>query len=417
MATQTLANADALLKDVYTAPIVEQMNQKSFLYDQLERDSGTIVGEGRRAIIPLHARRNRGRGGISDGGTLPSAGTQGFLAADVTIRTTQYGIEITDLAIEATKTNEAAFAKLLQVESEGVANDMRVEQNRIMFGLGTGVLAKALKTSEGTTLKVQNKSELQYIFPGDVIDVLVESTGATTNGVSGAEVTAISVANGTITLSKALSAELGAETYAIYIHGNRLQEGDGLRNITESSRVLHSINSETAGNEFWNGQSIKAGASYGAPAIAGESTFNQLSDKINATGNGDVEVYIASLGIKRRLGESFSSTKRFNDVKAVEIHGGVTSVCVGEVPVITDVMCPKQFAFGFNKSALKIVEIAPPKWLETNGQILFLKNAGAGTSSAVWCGWWKFYGALASVAPNRTGRIENCTDDLPSSIG
>ncbi len=417
MATQTLANADAILKDLYVGPIIEQMNQKTILLDALERDSDHIAFQGRRAVIPVHKGRNRGRRSISDGGTLAPAGTQQYLDADIPIRFNQYSIEVTDAAAKATKGNDGAFIALLKSESEGVGNDMRKDMNRQFFGLGNGVLAKAKKTSTGTTLEVQNEAELQYIFPGDIIDVLVESTGATTNGVVNAEVTEIKVSESKITLSKALSAELAAETYAIYIHENRNQESDGLRNITESSRTLHSINSATAGNQFWNGQSVKAGTSVSATAVAGEPLFMNLADKVGATGNGDVELYITTRGIKRRLAESYASTKRFNDNKAVEVHGGYTSVFVNEIPVVSDDDCPKQFAFGMNKSALKIVELTPPEWLEQNGQILFLKNAGTGINAAVWQGYWIWYAALGALAPNRVGRIEFAQDDAPSSVG
>jgi hypothetical protein len=417
MATQTLANADAILKDLYVGPIIEQMNQKTILLDALERDSDHIAFQGRRAVIPVHKGRNRGRRSISDGGTLPSAGTQQYLDADIPIRFNSYSIEVTDAAAKATKGNDGAFIALLKSESEGVGNDMRKDMNRQFFGLGNGVLAKAKKTSTSTTLEVQNEAELQYIFPGDIIDVLVESTGATTNGVVGAEVTEIKVSESKIILSKALSAELAAETYAIYIHENRNQESDGLRNITESNRTLHSINSATAGNQFWNGQSVKAGTSVSATAVAGEPLFMNLADKVGATGNGDVELYITTRGVKRRLAESYASTKRFNDNKAVEVHGGYTAVFVNEIPVVSDDDCPKQFAFGMNKSALKIVELTPPEWLEQNGQILFLKNAGTGINAAVWQGYWIWYAALGCLAANRVGRIEFAQDDAPSSNG
>lgn len=417
MATQTLGNADAILKDLYTGPIIEQMNQKTILLDALEKDSDHIDFSGRRAVLPLHKARNRGRGSISDGGTLATAGTQGYLAADIPIRTHQITMEITDQAAKASLSKDGAFASLLKEESEGCANDMRKDINRQFFGLGNGVLAKAKKTSTGTELLVQNEAELQYIFTGDVIDVLIESSGATTNGVVGAEVTAVNVSESKITISKALSAELAAETYAIYIHGNRNQESDGLRNITASNRTLHSINSETAGNGFWNGQSVKAGTSVSATAVAGEPLFMNLADKVGASGNGEVELYLTTRGIKRRLAESYASTKRFNDTKAVEVHGGFTSIFVNEVPVMSDDDCPKQYAFAMNKSALKVVEMKSPEWLEQNGQILFLKNAGVGSNSAVWQGYWIWYCALGCVAANRVGRVEFAQDDAPSSNG
>jgi hypothetical protein len=417
MATQTLAAFDAALKDLYVGPIVEQLNQKTYVLDQIERDADHIDHTGRRAVIPLHKNRNRGRKSISDGGTLPSAGAQVYLDAIVPLRYHTYGIELTDQVIEASKTNEGAFISAIEVESKGVAVDMRKDMNRQVFGLGNGVLAKALKTSKTTGLKVQNEIEMQYLQVGDVIDVLVEATGATTNGVVGAEIVERKVSSSEVVISKELAAELAAETYAIYVSGNRGQEMDGLRNITENERTLHSVNSATAGNAFWKGNTIKAGESVSKTATAGESLFEQLADNVGAQGNGDVEIFLTTRGIRRRLADSYQSQKRFNDAKAVDVHGGYSAIMVNEIPVVADDDAPKGYAFGFNKSALKWFEQTKPGWLEReNGGIFHLKTAGTGTYAAVWQAWFRWYAALGSVAPNRTGRIEFASDDAPINV-
>src|ERR1035437_1463083 len=140
MATQTLAAFDAALKDLYVGPIVERLNQKKYLLDQIERDADHIDHHGRRAVVPLHKNRNRGRKSIADGGTLPTAGTQVILDAIVPIRYHTYGIELSDQVIEASKTNEGAFVSAIELESKGVATDMRKDMNRQAFGVGNGAL-------------------------------------------------------------------------------------------------------------------------------------------------------------------------------------------------------------------------------------------------------------------------------------
>src|SRR5205823_882963 len=131
------------------------------------------------------------------------------------------------------------------------------------------------------------------------------------------------------------------------------------------------------------------------------------------------ETFLTSRGIRRRLADSYQSQKRFNDAKAVEVHGGYSAVMVNEIPVVADDDCPKQFAFAINKSALRWVEQAKPGWLEPPGQAtMFQMKTGstAGTYQAIYQGWWKWYAALACVAPNRTGRLEFCSDDEPTNL-
>src|ERR1700683_3844979 len=178
MATQTLAAFDAALKDLYVGPIVEQLNQKTYLLDQIERDADHIDHTGRRAVVPLHKNRNRGRKSIAAGGTLPTAGAQVYLDAIIPLRYHTYGIELTDQVIEASKTNEGAFVSAIEVESKGVAIDMRKDINRQAFGQGSGGLceppsatAGVKKTSKTTKLEFNTEFDLQYIQVGDIIDV------------------------------------------------------------------------------------------------------------------------------------------------------------------------------------------------------------------------------------------------------
>jgi hypothetical protein len=423
MATQTLAAADAILKDLYVGPIVEQLNQKTYLLDQIERDADHIDHTGRRAVVPVHKNRNRGRKSIADGGTLPTAGAQQWLDAIIPLRYHLYGIELTDQAIEASKSNEGAFISLLEAETKGVAMDMRKDLNRQAFGTGNGALAiksssvaGVNKTSKTTGLKFLDNFSIQYLKVGDVVDVVEESTGSiNAKGVLGSEVVEIKVASKEAILGTTLAAELNAEGFNVYISGNRNNEMDGLRNMTEAKHTLHSINSETAGNNFWEGQEVEAGTSVAVTAVAGQSLFEQLADKVGAQGNGDVEVFLTTRGIRRRLADSYESQKRFNDQKAVDVHGGYSAIMVNEIPVVADDDAPKTNVFGFNKSALKWFEQVKPGWLQSEGGDIFqLKSAGTGTWAAVWQAWFKWYAAFACLAPNRTGVIRFCTDDLPN---
>jgi hypothetical protein len=58
MATQTLATADAILKDLYRGPIIEQLNYKTYMLDMIERDGDSVDFTGRRAIFPVHSAPN-----------------------------------------------------------------------------------------------------------------------------------------------------------------------------------------------------------------------------------------------------------------------------------------------------------------------------------------------------------------------
>lgn len=421
MATQTLALADKILKDLYVGPIVEMLNQKTYLLDQIQRDADHVDHTGRRAVVPVHKNRNYGQVSTGDSGTLPNAGRQDWEDAIIPLRYHYAGIELTDVAIEATQSSEGAFVSVMEAESRGVAMDMKKQINRQAFGTGDGVLATISGTpGAGVALTVDS---VQYIKVGMVLDLVVKSTGATTNGVLATTVTNVAPATNTVTVS---GASVGAtdNTYGFYLSNgvapsaggsSRNNEMDGLRNITAQSRTLHSINSASAGNQYWDSAaSVDATGGAGGTAVVGESLYEQVADFVGGVGNGDTETFLTSRGMKRRLADSYQSQKRFNDATAVTVHGGYTAILVNEIPVIADDDCPKGFAFAINRSALKWFEQVGPGWLDVNnGSIFQLKTtATAGQRQAVWQAWFKWYVALGCVAPNRTARIFNGTDDV-----
>jgi hypothetical protein len=410
MATQTKASADAILKDLYVGPVVEQINKKTWLLDQIERDSDHIDHTGRRAVIPLHTSRNRGRGSRGDAGTLPVAGQQGYADAIVPIKYHYSGIEISDGAIEASTSNEGAFLNLLNAETKGCAEDMRKDMQRQVYGTGDGLLATVKATAEET--KTIELDSVQYIAVGDPVDVLVKATGEKGEGI---EAVSVVKREGGSTKKVELSEKVKKATtsYGVYVAGNRSNEINGLRNIIDKGRTLHDINSATAGNEYWNATVRDVGASATETAVAGETVFEELADDIGP--NGEIDVFLTSRGVRRRLADTYQSQKRFNDAQAVKIHGGYTAIFVNEIPVIADDDAPRGYVFGINKDSFRWFEQTAPGWLDRDGGILKLKDgATAGTKVAVWQGWFRWYVNLGNTAPNRNGVLRYATDNDPA---
>lgn len=420
MATETLTTADAILKDYYVGPIVKQLNQKTYMIDQIERDTDHVQYQGRRAIFPVEKTRNRGRGSRGDGGTLPDALNQTELDAMVPIRYHYQGIELTDALVRQTKTNTGAFVNKLDQEVKGAADFMRKDLNRQVFGDGTGLLATV--AASNTTTTIQEVDSIQYLHVGDPVDVLRKTDGSTLTGGSANSITALSASAKTVTLTTAVTGTVNT-THGIYVAGNRNQEMDGLRNIVSTSRTLHTINSATAGNEFWNANVRNVGTQAGSEQVAGESSFELIADDVGATGQGETEAFITTRGIRRRLADTFQSQKRFTNAEAVKIHGGYSAIMVasgaGEVPVIIDDDCPKTYAFAIDKSAFRWFVLAGPGWFDqpdsSGGSKLFhLKDGStAGQKQAIWQAWMYWYSALGCVAPNRTGVLKFATDDTP----
>ena len=422
MATQNLTGVDALLKNVYRGPLVEQLNSETPMLNILEKTDANQIGmfNGRQIIFPVHSSRNRGRGAVADGGQLPTAGTQGSLDATVAFRYFSTGIEVSDQAIKQSKSDEGSFVRVLQFEMERAETDLRKDIGRVAYGTGDGLLASATATQGSVnTFSVDSG---QYVAVGDTVDVIVRSSGATGTGAIGRTVMAVAYtgtansatqANANVTISGAtISVD---NTYGIYVSGNRNAESDGLRNICNTSRTLHGINSST--NAFWDSNVKDFGQ-----ANPSEDGIMALCQTIRQRSGQNPDLIMFSYGGQRRLANTYASQKRWNDSNVTSPaggYGGAIPVSAGgqPIPVQADVDCPAGKGFAVNKSSFAWAQAGPPDWLQSpngDGGILYIKDgASLGTKSRVWQGWMNWDAVLVNVAPNRNGQFININDDIP----
>jgi hypothetical protein len=420
---------------VYRGPIVEQLNQESYAIDQFERVAANDMGafSGKQVMFPIHVARNRGRSAITDGGALPNAGRQSYADGIVSIRYFAQGIELTDQVIKQSETNEGAFVRAMTAEIESATTDLRKDINRQIYGTGDGVLTKVSGTQAAATITSLSVENTQYLAVGDTVD-LVTSAGAvaatayiTAVSKSGA-VTASAATAGSITIETSATATAGtgvAVSVALtsgfvalsgsYGTGTSAQESDGFRNITATSGSLHQLSASSY--PVWAGSEVDAARA----ASTTEDLFIQLSQTIRKKSSKTPDVFLTTLGVQRRLANNFTSLKRYNDAKVLDVKGGYSAIMVAAgnnpVPVISDVDAPQGFAFGLRKDAFAWTELQKPDWLSApdgKGSILTLKTgSSSGSRVATWQAWMGWYAALACTARNQTGRIINLQDDAP----
>lgn len=423
MATQTLSNLDALLKNVYRGPIVELLNQETYLIDRIEGKNANDMNAtftGRQFIFPLHTSRNRGRGNTTDGGSLATAGRQGYLDGIVAPKYYNGGIELTDIVIAQTQSDEGAFAKAMDVEMTGATNDMRKDICRQGYGTGDGLLGSCTTTQ--ATINTFAVDTGQYIAVGDPVDVLVKTTGATGTGAVGRTVTAVAFtgtttggstqANANITISGAtVSVD---NTYGVYISGDRANESDGMQNILSTGRVLHSVDSTA--NPIWDSNTLAAGW-----VNANEDLLMRIAQTARQRSGKSINGFLTTLGVQRRLANTYVSQKRWNDDRATQIEGGYEAINISAggktIPVIADVDAVNGMAFALNDDSFAWLEVKRPDWLEApdgKGSIFQLKDAATATQKVgTWQAFIVWYAALVNIAPLRNGKITQLNDDQP----
>lgn len=407
---QNLTAADAALQDNYVEPIVRAVAYKTWILDRVKKDASKIDHTGRKAVWDFHARRNRGRRTIAEGGVLPGAGQQGYDSASEVIRYHTYSIELTDAAIEGTKGAENSFVDLLQDETEGVARDMKQDIARQAYGDGTGAIATI---AAAVTASTHTLDTVQYLEIGDPVQITSDGSNGT-GGANPAYIGAIDYSAKTITLYSdqaltTLQSFAATTAMKVYVFGNRNGEMPGLRNIVADNNTLHTVDRSQAKYAYLRSRVNNVGG------VAGESAFQQLKDSINARGQGEVEEFLTTYGIRRRLAATYTSVKRFNDAQAVNVKGGYTAIYVDDVPVLCDPYLPKGDVYALQSDALAWFEQTSPGWLQQkDGAVFNLKPATNGYSAS-WQAFFRWYVTLGALKPFKLGRLTNCTDDAAES--
>src|SRR5258708_4785036 len=140
MAGQTLALADAVLKDDYEGPVREQLNNQCKLAMQVGKNTTSFVG--RRAVVPLHVSRNTGVGARLEGEVLPAAGAQGTVDVFVPCRYNYGRIRLSKQVITRMASDRGAFVRALDLEMNGIKSDNGRDYNRQLWATSDGKIAQ-----------------------------------------------------------------------------------------------------------------------------------------------------------------------------------------------------------------------------------------------------------------------------------
>lgn len=379
-----LAAADAVLKEDYKGPVVDLLNNANVMLAQIERNSEDVTG--RRWVAPLHVGRNSGVGARAEGATLPTAGNQQYVDSIGPVRYMYARISLTGPVIAAMTKDRGSFIRALKPEMEGAVNDAARDYCRQIWGESNGRIATCGVTSAATTVVLAaatRSDQLRHLAEG--FRVSIGTLADPTSVASGRTVTAVDVANKTITISGAAVTTAGTDF--VFRDGaggasdNSGNPGDGqieltgLQHIVDDTSILHTINPSTVPK--W-----KAGvwANGGTNRAISENLVNQaiMGQEIEAGGN--VNLVVGSGGVYRSYSNLLTSLKRFMDT--VQLKGGYSGVTVGtpgmgrrgaqSAALTWDRDCPDYRLYGINTADLTFYEMEDWDWIDpnSNGSVL-----------------------------------------------
>ena len=354
----TLANADNALKTVYLDAVSEQLNYNASPFlAQIEKTSENIWGKEVRKLV-IHGI-NGGIGAGTEDGDLPKATGNQYAELKATLKNLYGVIEISDKALKASENNAGAFVSLLNAEMDGLIKASRFNFGRILFGDGSGTLARVNFVSENK-IAVDSVKNFEV---GMIVEVR-DGLGKLVDGCSGKTVVDIDTVGVAIQLSDCDEASLEnvRTNYTINLQGSYKNEITGLGSLFGNNR--YSIHGLVYGDNPWLEPYIISDA-----GEVSEDMIQRVLDKIEERASGNINFMVCSYGVRRKLQQLFAQNHSY--VGTMEIKGGYKAMSYNGIPIVADRFCPEGCMYMLNTDDFALHQLCDWQWLTgDDGKVL-----------------------------------------------
>lgn len=364
-----VSTIQSALKETWTeSKIAEQLIQDNPVLSKIRQVKNTQMGE--YALTPIHIGRNWGFSTTgSGGGTLNDAGNQSYAQAQWAYTNQHVQVKIQGSAIDQTKGDALSVASVVDEEVSGAVNDLNRNLNRQIFGNGTGQIAQCGTTSSSTTVQLNatsgfNALERGWLDVGAVVDIGTTASSATL--AAGVSITAVDVANSTITVSG--SAITTTSSHFVTLKGARTTapaslEMNGLHNIVSTSDSLGGL--ATASYPAWT--AANADATSQALTL---SLLYQQNQKIAQKSGKPADYVVTGLKQQRKAYELLQAQVRYQSETSGT--GKVDSVLINGVELFAVPDCKNEDIFFLTAGDLLQVSAGDPYWQSkiTGGETL-----------------------------------------------
>lgn len=366
----SLATLSAVAKEVYDGKLREQLNNEVTLLKRIARNGGgstiiTTVG-GKYSVFPIHISRNAGIGARRENENLPIAGNQGTAPAQVRLKY-QYGsVQLTGQSLRLVDKDYQSFISALDLEMNGLKDDLAKDLNRQIFSDGTGAIATTTTAGAGATALTISGGMAYNVQVGEILDVFTAANLAadsTAKSGSPVTVTAVDTAGGTVTV--AANSVTFASGDVLVRTGSANREWTGLKAIVNNTGTLYNVDPNTY--PIWKSV-VDANAGTNRPLSETAMLRNVHAVKVNG---GKTSLLVSNLGVQRAYWNLLVQARRYSNVK--EFTGGYSGLIFttgdGEVPMVADIDCPPNILYGLSENNIRLYRDADWDWMDYDGSM------------------------------------------------
>src|SRR4030095_6795684 len=311
----TLATVAVLLKEIYEPTMRKQLNDETVALRRVERSSDgieTTVG-GRYVTFPIKTRRNSGIGARNEIEALPAPGQQGNAAGRVGLKYLYGGVLLSGQTFELADKNYQSFVSVLEQELDGLKTDLSKDQNRQVYGDGSG--AVAVVTTAGTTVNTLTVGSVIYAQMDEQIDLIDGTTlgnPTPTVKISNRKITGINNATKVITFDGAAASSAIGDIMVRTGSVNR--EWTGFAKIISNTGTLYNIDPNV--EPVWKAE---VNSNSGTNRALSEGLMIDMVDRIRTNGSKTTAIF-SNLGVRRSYWNLLVQQRQYVNTK--EFTGG-----------------------------------------------------------------------------------------------
>jgi len=359
----SLTTINAITKEIYTGKIQSQLQNEAVAIKRIEGSSQGVTSDvgGKYVTFPIKVTRNAGIGYRNELEQLQAGGQGGYASVRVPLRYGYGRVRMSGQTMELAESNAQAFANEMDLEMNGLKEDLAKDTNRIVYGDSTGTIATVPNST--TTVNTCVVANGQLVEVGQQVDIgtaaqLAGATAPATNR----QITAYNASTKTVTFDGS-AVSLSANSLIVRT-GNYLREPNGFKSIVSNAGVLFNV--DPAVQSKW---AAVVDSNAGVNRALSEGLMIANTDAVRVFG-GRTSVILVGLGVRRAYFNLLSQQRRYVNTK--DFAGGLTGLAFNngrEIPVIEDPDAPANTMYGLDESKFKIYRDKPWDFLRADGTI------------------------------------------------